>query len=94
MRGVIEVVDDAGQIPPAAPTGDCRVGGRRVDLDAAHGADHAQPAPQEALSPLVDAAALATLAVPEPLRSPGGGAPTRLPKCHRAGSCQFRPAQE
>ena len=71
MRGVIEVVDDAGQIPPAAPDPViAALAAEGVDLDAAHGADHAQPAPQEALSPLVDAAALATLAVPEPLRSP------------------------
>ena len=68
MRGVIEVVDEAGQLPPAPP--DLVIAAlatEGVDLDSGHGAAHAPAVPQEL--PAADAALLATLDVPEHLRS-------------------------
>ncbi len=68
MRGVIEVVDDAGRIPPAPPDPViAALAAEGVDLDGAHGAAHASPRSLEI--PAADAALLARLDVPEHLRT-------------------------
>ncbi len=68
MRGIIEVADDTGKIPPAPPDPYiAALAAEGVELDSAHDAAHA--ASNLPAAPVADAAALAALEVPDHLRS-------------------------